>query len=175
MEQVKDQHLAEGRYAFTELVNLDRLRSLLEKFSEATGFTAGVVSYPGQEVLIATGWRDVCSLFHRAHASSEAHCKASNRELTEGLVKRKAVNISRCRNGLVDAATPIIIRDVHVANLFTGQALLSKPDLGRFREQAAMHGYDVEAYLGAVAKVPVVTEETLAKHMSFLSELASML
>jgi len=37
---------------------------------------------------------------------------------------------------MVDCASPIIIQDQHVANLFIGQFLLNKPDLSFFRAQA---------------------------------------
>jgi hypothetical protein len=51
-------------YFVQDLVDIDRLRALFETFSKATGFTTGFVSYPAQELLIATGSRDICTKFH---------------------------------------------------------------------------------------------------------------
>ena len=86
-----------------------------------------------------------------------------------------AHNIRRCTSGLVDGATPIIIRGAHVANLATGQILFEKPDVAWFRKQGQAYGYDIEAYLTALSKVPVVTEDAFKKALKFLSEMSVML
>jgi len=82
------------------------------------------------------------------------------------------VSIEYCANGLVDGATPIIIRGNHLANLFSGQVFFDPPDLERFRKQADLYGYDIKAYLKAVKEVPVVSESDFKKMLKFLSKLA---
>ncbi len=169
------EYLVDGQYSFRDLVDIDQLREMFERFSQATGFTTGLVSYPDQELLIGTGWRDICTKFHRASPVSEVHCKRSNLELTSQLTERKALNICHCESGLVDGATPIVIKGAHVANLSTGQILFEEPDVERFRKQGETYGYDVEAYIEALEQVPVVTEEAFKKALSFLSDMAVML
>ncbi len=168
-------YLVDGKYSFKDLVDIERLRAILERFSQATGFTTGLVSYPDQELLIGTGWRAICTRFHRAFPVSEVHCKQSNLELTSCLRKRRELNVRHCENGLVDGATPIIIKDAHVANLATGQILFEKPDIERFRKQSDTYGYNVDAYLEALEKVPVVTEEEFKEALGFLCEMAVMI
>ena len=167
--------LVDGAYSIKDLVDLDRLRKIFEKFSEATGFTIGFVAHPSQEILIATGWRDICTKFHRAFPDSARHCKTSNIYLMKRLKQLKQLNVSPCENGLVDGATPIIIQGKHIANLATGQAFFQPPDPERFRKQAVAYGYDVDAYLEAMNKVPVVSEQQFKGVLSFLSELAVMI
>jgi len=167
--------LVDGKYSFKDLVDIDRLRRMFESFSQATNFTTALISYPDQELLISTGFRDICSTFHRAFPASEAQCKVSNKELTEHLKEIGELNFRCCTSGLVDGATPIIIRGIHVANLSTGQIFFKQPDLAWFRKQGETYGYDVEAYLVALAKVPVVTEEAFKNALKFLSEMAVML
>ena len=162
----------ESRYSIQELVNIPRLRTLFEEFSISTGFTTGMVSYPEQELLIATGWRDICVKFHRACPKAAECCKESNVYLTSCLKDLKELNIRPCGNGLVDGATPVIIRGMHLASLATGQLLLAPPDLAFHRKLAREYGYDEEAYLAALAKVPVVTEEQLKGVLKFLSGMA---
>lgn len=103
-------HLVNGKYSIKDLIDIQHFRGVLEKFSNATGFTTGLVSYPEQETLIGTGWRDICTKYHRVFPESEKHCKKSNRSLTSQLRELKELNISHCKNGLVDGATPIIIK-----------------------------------------------------------------
>lgn len=42
----------------------------------------------------------------------------------------------RCKNGLTDCASPIVIEGEHVANLFIGQFLMETPDSKFFKKQA---------------------------------------
>ena len=165
----------DGQYSIRELVDVEQLRHIFEKFSRASGFTTGFISFPDQELLIGTGWRDICTKFHRAFPASEAVCKESNVALTERLRALESLNVRRCAHGLVDGATPVIVRGVHVASLATGQVLFEKPDRERFRRQAETFGYDVDAYLAALDQVPVVTEEQLTNALDFLSDVAVMI
>ncbi len=175
IKEQQHKYLVDGKYSFKDLVDIDRLRVMFERFSQATGFTTGLISYPDQHLLISTGWRDICTRFHRNYPSSNIHCKQSNLTLTSNLKERKALNILHCESGLVDGATPIIIKGAHVANLATGQILFKKPDIKQFRKQSKEYGYDVEAYLEALKKVPVVTEKKFKEALEFLSEMAVML
>ncbi len=171
----ENRHLVDGRYSISDLVDIDRLRAMFDRFSLATGFTTGLLSYPGNELLFSTGWRDICTRFHRVFAPSEAHCKQGILELTSDLKEPGKANICRCENGLVNGAMAIIVRGVHVAEVFTGQVFLARPDPEVFKEQGQAHGYDVAAYLAALAEVPLVTEEALEGALTFLSEITVML
>lgn len=158
-----------------EILDIPRLSELFQNFSNSTGLTTSLVSYPDQKLLIATGWRKICTSFHRRCPSSAEHCRRSNIELTARLRGLRELNIMPCANGLVDGATPIVIRGRHLASLATGQVLVGKPDRDRFVAQARAHGYDVDAYLAALDEVPVVSEDQIKEALTFLSELAVMI
>jgi DNA-binding CsgD family transcriptional regulator/ligand-binding sensor protein len=168
-------HLVYGKYSIKDLIDIESLRETLEKFSIATGFTTGFLEYPSQEVLIATGWRDICVKFHRAFPGSIKNCKDSNIYLTNQLKEQQELNIKQCKNGLVDGATPITIKGKNIAYLATGQIFFEKPDIERFKKQAKMYGYDLKAYLEALSEVPVVSEDQFKNALSFLSELAMII
>ena len=88
-----DPHLVDGKYSIKGLVDIRELRKILEKFSSATGFTTGFISYPEQEVLIGTGWRDICAKFHRNFPESKKNCLKSNIYLTNQLKELKELNV----------------------------------------------------------------------------------
>ncbi len=167
--------LVEGKYSFTDLVNIPQLEKLFNHFSKATGFALGLVSYPDQKLLISAGWSDICTKFHRAFPESEKHCIESNQNLTKSLKKQNTINIDHCKSGMVDGATPIILRGVHIANLFTGQVLFEEPDINFFENQGNKFGYDMETYLEALKRVPIVTVEKFKETLSFVSEMATMI
>jgi PAS domain S-box-containing protein len=166
---------AKGSYGIRDLVDIEYLHRILEQFSVATGFTVGLVAEPDQELLIATGWRDICTKFHRACPKSEKCCKRSNRILTRQLRELKEINIEPCEMGLIDGATPIIVEGVHIASLYTGQVFFEKPSIERFRAQAMEFGYDLDAYLEALSEVPVANEEQFIGVLLFLCEMAVMI
>lgn len=127
-------HLIDGQYGIRDLVDIEQLRHLFERFTLATGFTIGFLDHPAMNVLISTGWKDICTKFHRGCAASEAVCIQSNHKLFNNLNEPGSVVIELCDNGLVDCALPIIIEGKHIASLATGQMLLSAPDIDRFKQ-----------------------------------------
>ncbi len=170
-----DAHLVNGKYSIEDLVDLNQLKALFEKFTDATGFTIGFLNHPAMEVLISSGWRDICTKFHRSCPASAAICIKSNRHLLDRLDIPGRLIVEECENGMVDCATPIIIEGKHVASLATGQLLLEKPGLERFRKQAERFGFDEEEYLKALAEIPIVDAEKLKTVTRFLGDLAQMI
>ena len=168
-------HLVDGKYGIRDLVDLDELRRIFERFTEATGFTLGFLDHPGMNILVATGWRDICTKFHRGCPISAANCERSNRHLLDQLDEPGKLVVEQCDNGLVDCAFPIIVKGKHIASLATGQLLLEKPDLERFRRQAKLFGCDEREYLRALGEVPVIPEEKLRSVTTFLGEMALLL
>ncbi|MEI7990361.1 MAG: PAS domain S-box protein, partial [Chloroflexota bacterium] len=80
-----------------------------------------------------------------------------------------------CPHGLVDNATPIIIDGIHYGNFFTGQFFLEEPDTAFFKAQAQKYGFNEEAYLNAVKKVPVWSREQLNSYLFFIKGLIAII
>lgn len=169
------EHLVDGEYAIGDLVDLERLKRILQRFTDATGFTIGFLDHPDLNILIATGWRDICTVFHRENATAAENCLRSNQHLLDNLDEPGKVVVEACDNGLVDCATPIIIKGKHIASLATGQLLLEEPDLERFRRQAVEFGFDEKDYIDALSEIPVVSEEKLRSVTEFLGEMAMII
>jgi PAS domain S-box-containing protein len=157
---------------FAELVDLAEMRSLCDSFSALTGAVTAVVDLEGN-VLVATGWHEMCTRFHRRCPVSAARCRKSDTVLASRLREGERWNVYECENGLVDAAVPIIVSGQHLANFFTGQFLFAPADMSRFERQAAEFGFDRDAYLAALQHVPVFTEDYARKLMTFLGRLAA--
>jgi PAS domain S-box-containing protein len=164
-----------GHYTIHDLVDLERLRRLFERFSQATGLTIGFLDHPGMNLLIATRWRRICQDFHRCSPTASAGCQRSDQALLNALTSQDQPVIRTCDNGLVDCAVPIIIEGRHIASLATGQMLLSLPDEPRFRAQAQQFGFDETAYMAALAEVEVVDAQRLQDATAFLGDMAQMI
>ena len=50
------------KWSFAELIDLDRVRSMMDDFFLATGFVVGIVDTNGQ-ILVQVGYRDICTQY----------------------------------------------------------------------------------------------------------------
>ena len=164
---------ASMNYRFVDLVDIDAFRNMLKSFFDATGILHGLVDHENN-IISAIGWQEACTDFHRVHPLSNERCLESNRYLGEHLGEGAFVGCA-CKNGLMDYATPIVIEGQQLATLFFGQTLNKAPDMAFFRNLAQECGFDEDAYLAAIRKVPVVAEERIAPIMAFYVQLAQML
>jgi PAS domain S-box-containing protein len=160
--------------SFHELVEIDELQSLCEIFSKLTGFVAAILDMEGN-VLVATGWQEICTEFHRKNQETAEACRKSDTILGELPSPGAKYRVYRCNNGLIDVSVPITVENQQIGRLYTGQFLFAPPDMESFRHQAARYGFDETSYLEAVQKVPIVTEEQVAQVMEFLCRLAEMI
>jgi len=147
-------------YKLSELIDVEKSRSLLESFCEAVGIASAIIDLDGN-VLIGVKWQKICTDFHRENEFTCKRCIESDIELANELSRGKEFSLYRCKNGMTDAASPIIIEGQHVANAFVGQFLLHSPDKEYFRAQAAKYGFNEQEYLNALGEVAITT----AKHL----------
>ena len=160
-------------YAFTEIFDISTLTGLCQRFTDLRGCVIALLDLEGN-VHVATGWKDICTKYHRACPESAERCTESDTVLAGQLDEGKRYNLYQCRNGLVDVAVPVLVAGEHVGNFFTGQFLLAEPDLERFRAQAREFGFDEQAYLAALREVPIADEEETRRTVNFLVELTEI-
>jgi signal transduction histidine kinase/CheY-like chemotaxis protein len=160
-------------YKFSDLIDTQALRRMMDDFVSATGFVVGIVDVEGR-ILVQAGYRRICTEFHRRHPLSERRCVESDTHISARLKAGDYVSYT-CGNGLIDAAAPIIIDGEHLANIFTGQFFFEPPDEAYFIRQAELCGFDRESYLAELRRVPVVSRERYEAVMSFLTRFAEML
>ena len=159
------------QHKLIDIIDVDVLQALLDSFTKATGTGTAILDMEGN-VLVATGWQDICTQFHRVNPDTASRCLESDIHLASQLEAGQEYNVYRCRNGLVDVAVPIVVDASHVGNLFTGQFFFSPPDEEYFRKQAAEFGFDETAYLSALSRVPIFSELQVEETMNFLGGLA---
>lgn len=150
-----------------DYIDFERVDALLEGFQKSTGFVTAIVDLNGN-ILSKSGWRRICTEFHRDHPETAKNCTLSDTILANKTAAGEKYYFYQCLNGIVDVAIPIIIKGEHLANLFTGQFLLEKPDISAFRQQAKKYGFDEEEYLSALRDIPIVTKEKVLTILEFL-------
>ncbi len=159
----------------TDILDISQIQTLMELFYKATGIPVGILDLDGN-VLVATGWRTICTKFHRVHPETAARCQESDAYIQKHLQEGKFVAY-KCKNGLWDVALPIIIQGRHLATLFIGQFLYDdeKPDERYFRAQAQKHGFPEHSYMQALENAYSFSREQVRDIINYYAEFVHLL
>lgn len=157
-----------------EIIEVSANQKLLDSFCDSVGIAAAIIDLEGK-IIIGSRWQKLCTDFHRKNRRSCEKCIKSDTILANFLKQGENYSLYRCQNGLTDAASPIVIHGQHIANAFVGQFLLNPPDISYFRQQAIVYGFDENAYLEALSKVPIIEEKNVPVIVNFLVSYAEML
>lgn len=153
--------------AILDFLDFKKIDTLLEGFNKSTGFVTAILDLDGN-VLSKSGWRQICTHFHRVNPETSKKCTISDTVLAGKLAEGENYHFYKCLNGLVDVAVPIVIKGQHIANLFSGQFFFEQPESSFFKEQARIYGFEEETYFKALGEVPVVSREKVQAAMDFL-------
>jgi PAS domain S-box-containing protein len=162
------------KYKFSELIEVAKVQRLNDLFYTATGIPAAVIDLGGA-IVTCSGWQEICTKFHRVNEGTAQQCVESDTVLANQIGVGQKYTVYKCGNGLVVAASPIVIGGGHVANFVTSQFLFHPPDRDSFLEQAKRFGFDEAAYMEAVGKIPVIDESKLPPFLEYFSEFAALL
>ena len=160
--------------SFLDNIDFEKVNALLEGFNQSTGFVTAILDLDGN-ILSKSGWRQICTEFHRRNPKAALNCTISDTELANKMRMGIKYHSYECINGLIDVAVPIVIKGEHVANLFSGQFFFDEPDIAFFRNQARKFGFDEDAYLEALRKVPVISKDEVEVKMDFLLSITQMI
>lgn len=158
-----------------QLIDFQALQQLMNSFYKVTGIATAMTDVNGN-IRLATGWQDICVRFHRIHPETLANCKESDTCLAK-TVKEGEYALYKCKNGMWDLVTPIVVSGRHVANFFLGQFFFDDevPDYDFFRKQAKRYGFGTEEYLAALDRVPRWSRALVENVQEFNSLLALLI
>ena len=158
----------------SDIFDYQKANILLEGFTKSTGFVTAIVDLDGN-ILSKSGWRQICTDFHRKNSQTASNCAFSDTELANQIRKDEKYHFYKCVNGLIDVGLPIVIKGEHIANIFSGQFLFEEPDISFFKKQAQKYGFDEQAYIEALRKVPIVSKEYVEVIIHFLVDITQMI
>lgn len=164
-----------GEEDFANIIDSQEIQKLMDDFYALTKIGIAIVDMKGT-ILVATGWQDICTKFHRVHPDTQKNCVESDLFLGNSL-KPGEFRAYKCKNHLWDIVTPIMIGDRHMGNLFLGQFFYEDevPEYDVFREQAERYEFDVDEYMAALDRVPRWSHETVERVFNFYVRFAAMI
>jgi PAS domain S-box-containing protein len=162
-----------GAVNLSDIIDKEDLQMLMDDFFRLTGAGVAIGDTKGN-ILVACGWQDICTRFHRVHPDTTQYCFESDTVLASGTAPGE-VKLYQCKNGMWDVVTPIHIGDSHIGDVYFGQFFFDdeSPDGDHFGRQARQYGFDEEAYLAALDRVPRWSREKVDQIMAFYARLAA--
>ncbi len=156
------------------LLDIPKLQILLEDFHRFMNVPLAIIDLEGN-VLVQSKWSRACTDFHRTNSESCKRCIESDVDISHKLEEGNNFSVYKCKNGLIDCASPLIIGGEHLANFFIGQFLIQEPDIEFFTNQARLFGYDVDDYISAIKDAVVINEDKLPHILGFLKEITEII
>lgn len=155
-----------------DIIDVEAIQKIMNQFYEVSKMGIGIIDLKG-EVLVATGWQEVCVHYHRKNPETLKHCIESDLELTTG-VQEGDFKKYKCKNNLWDIVTPIYLAGKHVGNIFLGQFFYDDEviDYEYFKKQASKYGFNESEYLKAIEKTPRWSRDKVERTLRFYSEFA---
>ncbi|PSH02893.1 MAG: hypothetical protein CXZ00_15045 [Acidobacteria bacterium] len=159
----------------SDILDVQLIRSLMTDFYAISKIPMALVDIHGK-VLAGVGWQRICTDFHRVNPESCRNCFESDTELTAG-VRPGEYRMYKCKNQMWDVATPLVVGEHHLGNVFSGQFFFEdeEQDLKSFRDQAAKYGFNEQEYMAALAEIPRLSRETVQTSMAFMAKLAHII
>lgn len=163
------------RLDLADIVDCQAIQAIMDEFFRLMQIGMALLDLKGQ-ILVATGWQRICTQFHRVNPATAHNCLESDIALSQG-VKPGTYRAYRCKNGMWDLVTPVMIGDRLIGNLFLGQFLFDDEPLDEafFRAQARQYGFDEADYLAAYAEIPRWSRDKVDAAMQFYRRFAELI
>ncbi len=157
------------------IIDTTSLQAMMDKLYLVTKKGFALTDLKGN-VLVATGWQDICTKFHRVNPETCRNCVESDLELSNSLSQGE-IRLYKCKNNMWDIVTPLFLGKKHVGNVFFGQFFFDdeEPDRVLFATQAEKYGFDKKAYLEAFDRVPRCSRNDMKSLMIFYSQLSEII
>jgi PAS domain S-box-containing protein len=144
-----------------DLIKKEKLDDILRVFTEVTGVASIIADVDGQPITQQHNFSALCRNYCRSSKLGRQKCHESDSYGGQQSAKLKERFIFKCLNaGLLDSASPIIVKNYHLATALCGQVLDEPVPTSIVIERARSIGVsDIEGYLGEFEKIPLMRAE----------------
>lgn len=149
-----------------DFCDMTEFENIMKNWAMATGLATVAVGEDGEYISDCYNFTDFCIELTRGCAEGKRRCEQCDRE-GEG--------VYYCHAGLMDFGIPITLEDGTVlGSVIGGQVLPNKPDEEKFRRTARELGISEDAYIEALNKVTVKSEEQINASANMLGRVINM-
>jgi len=159
-------------YSLKEVINLELLQNIQDKFADATGLAAVIVDREGIPVTKSSNFTSFCKNIRSCEKGFQ-HCKISDAQGGERAREEGKTTPYICKSGLIDMAAPIILENRFIGTILCGQIIIEEEGrektLERVRELTADINLDFEIIKQEFKSIEVLPRKRLIASMEFLS------
>lgn len=149
-----------------KFMNLQKLQTLQDQFSESTGLAAIAVDTQGNYITKGSNFTDFCMKHTRGCQEGLRRCVKCDTECSGTYF---------CHAGLMDFSADITICGERVGAIIGGQVLPQTPDIDKFVLIARELGINEAAYIEALNKVPIRSEKMIRAAAGMLKDVVNEL
>ena len=148
----------------SEFMDLGKLQSIQDQFSDATGLAAIAVDAEGNYITEGSNFTDFCMKYTRNSTEGCRRCVKCDTECTGTYF---------CHAGLMDFAADIIVGGEKVGAIIGGQVLPAEPEEEKFRRIAKELSINPDEYVEALRKVPIRAEKAIRAAAALLADVVN--
>lgn len=157
-----------------DIIDLAEIQSVVNELYNITHIAMAIGDLEGN-LLVQSGFQEICQNFHRQNARSCQNCTISDTKLFQSALSGDFLQY-KCLNNMWDISTPIMVGGHVIGAIYMGQFIYEDDqiDYKLFRQQAREYGFDEEKYLQALDRVPRISHQEIESIMSFYKRFANM-
>jgi len=159
LPQDKQLSMIDFDVSIQDVIDLKFLQEFQDNFAISTGVGALFFDKDMKPVTNPGNFGELCNNFFRKCEKSCEFCIKSDKTLISKITISQKPFISHCENGLIDFGTPVLLNGKNIGTLVAGQVFINPPDKEKYREYAKTIGADVDMFMKALDKVPVISEK----------------
>ncbi|MDQ0220418.1 histidine kinase [Peribacillus cavernae] len=120
-------------FTLRNIVNIEVLQEIQERFSDATGFAVIIADEQGVPVTKPSNFTNFCTQIRSSEQGSQC-CIVSDRKVGLMSAEQAKPIVHYCHSGLIDLAAPIVLGGRHLGSVLCGQVLIEGHDEQRVEQ-----------------------------------------
>ncbi len=161
--------------SLTDFISIRDLQELQDSFARANRIASTITDLDGEPITRPSNHCAVCTLIRSTKKGLE-NCRTSGRTLGRLSLNRNIPESHYCLSvGFLDAAAPIVVGGIHMANWLIGQNAIGNVDEERILAYASEIDADRESMLKAFREMRVIPEEVFREKLDFLWLMANQI
>ncbi len=162
-------------HTLTSIIDIGDLQRLQDSFAQANRVASTIIDLDGQLITRFSNYSRVCQLIRQTEKGT-VNCTRSGKILGRMSLQTKQPSCHFCLSvGFIDAAAPIVIDGVHIANWLIGQNCTGNVDDRRIIAYAEEIGADKQQMLEAFYAMDKMSEEEFRQKLDFLWLMANQI
>lgn len=156
------------QYKFSELTNIKELESLIKNFCAITGISCFIREIGSETSDYPIVDKNIYGEFYSFSPFIKSEFEKASENIIEKIKLGKKYYIFRCNSGVIYVGIPIVVDNVYIATIFTGQVFFKEPSMKLIRNKAKKLNINDEEYIKMVKNIPLIPRKKIRFFINFM-------